>query len=313
MLAPLHTPAVALPLTDAVPDFDPDHTSPSETPGRSTATDTADGDLHIRPLASPTDYQACVAVQNEVWGPGYGDIVPASLLQVMPHVGGLVIGAFTPEDELVGFVFGITGLRDGVPVHWSHMLGVRETARNAGVGRMLKEYQRAELARMGVAEMHWTFDPLVAKNAHLNLNRLGARVVEYVRDMYGTTGSPLHYGSPTDRLVVAWPTDPGRDRAPDTAPPAGAPILTPHPRPGDARLDPVRDDESDPLPHVRIEIPRAIQQVIARSPAEAGMWRAAVREYFEWALERGYIVTGLERDPVTSRVFYTLALERTAR
>ena len=51
--------------------------------------------------------------------------------------------------------------------------------------------------------MHWSFDPLIDKNAHFNLNRLGARVVRYVRDMYGTTESPLHHGLATDRLVAA--------------------------------------------------------------------------------------------------------------
>ena len=102
---------------------------------------------------------------------------------------------------------------DGTLVHWSHILGVRESARNAGVGRLLKEFQRAELARRGIARMYWTYDPLVAKNAHLNLNLLGARVVEYVRDMYGTTSSPLHNGLATDRLIVSCATTSNADRS----------------------------------------------------------------------------------------------------
>jgi len=93
-------------------------------------------------------------------------------------------------------------------VHWSHALGVRESARNLGIGRQLKDYQRAELARLGIRSMYWTFDPLIAKNAHFNLNRLGARVVEYVPDMYGTTKSPLHHGLATDRFVVVCSTTP---------------------------------------------------------------------------------------------------------
>lgn len=296
-----------------MPDNSRDHAKPHESRGHveteiDPALDIDEAGIRIRPLASLSEYQACMALQNEVWGPGYGEIVPASLLQVAQHVGGLAIGAFTAEGELVGLVFGLTGVKDGETVHWSHVLGVRESARNTGLGRVLKEYQRAELARLGIKEMHWTFDPLVAKNAHLNLNRLGAHVVEYVRDMYGTTGSPLH-GTVTDRLVVSCPTDTNpRHGSASEAPSGAVPILTPIPRPGDVLVN----NASACPPMVWIEIPADIQQVIARAPAEAETWRWSVRDHFEWALGNGYAVTGLHRDPVTSRSFYTLELEATA-
>lgn len=144
-------------------------------------------DLHIRPVTSLREFRACADLQEDVWGPNYTDSVPASLLQVATYVGGIVLGAFTDTNELVGFLFGLTGIDGDEVVHWSHLLGVRDSARNMGVGRLLKEAQRSELARRGVQRMSWTFDPLVAKNAYLNLNRLGARVVAYAPDMYGTT------------------------------------------------------------------------------------------------------------------------------
>lgn len=195
-------------------------------------------------------------------------------------------------------------------MHWSHLLGVRDVARNAGVGRMLKEYQRAELVRLDVSETHWTFDPLVARNAHLNLNRLGASVVKYVRNMYGTTGSPLHYGMVTDRLVVSCPPNRNPDwRMPlPAAAVAAAPVLTPCAQPGDVQLA----TESERPPAVLIEIPTDIQAIIARSPVDAAGWRTSVRHHFEWALGSGYTVTGLHRDPATSRSFYTLELDTTA-
>src|SRR5690606_28979184 len=102
-------------------------------------------------------------------------------------------------------VFGLTGLEHGRLVHWSHMLAVRPEWRDLGVGTRLKAYQREAVARLGVEVIYWSFDPLMARNAHLNLNRLGARVAEYVEDMYGATGSTLHAGLGTDRLVVVWP------------------------------------------------------------------------------------------------------------
>ena len=258
-------------------------------------------DFIVRPITTLKDFRACVDMQADVWGPTYTDSVPASLLQVATYVGGIVLGAFTSAGELTGFLFGLTGVQNGELVHWSHLLGVRDAARNLGVGRMLKDAQRAELARRGIRKMSWTFDPLVAKNAHLNLNRLGARVVEYVPDMYGTTTSPLHYGLATDRLVVTCDTS----ASPTVEQPATdqrlAPVLSLEPQCDDVIM---RDGETPPW--LRIEIPTDIRQVIEHSPANAAAWRQSVRGYFQWALGAGYEVTGLHREPVTSRCFYSL-------
>src|SRR5262245_35741583 len=165
------------------------------------------GDITIRPLATIDEYVECVAIQGETWGAEYDERVPPALLQVAAKIGGLVIGAFAPDGALQGFVFSLAGEKDGERVHWSHMLAVRANARGAGIGRLLKEYQRAELARRGVSRLYWTFDPLQARNAHLNVNRLGVQVIDYVVDMYGTSRSPLHFGIPTDRVVVMWRTN----------------------------------------------------------------------------------------------------------
>jgi chorismate synthase len=256
--------------------------------------------LDVRPVASIAEYAACVALQEDVWGAEF-DSVPASLLQVATYVGGLCLGAFTPDGELSGFVFGLAGTIDGRPTHWSHLLGVRESARNLGVGRLLKEHQRQVLASRGVPEMCWTFDPLIAKNAHLNLNLLGARVVRYVPNMYGTTESPLHHGLATDRLLVSLLTSPDapRPRAVDAS---RAPVLTVTPQAGDEVVDIGRDRPS----LLRIEVPADFRQLLARSPASAAAWHAALRQHFTWALDAGYTVTGLHRDPLTSRSFYTL-------
>jgi predicted GNAT superfamily acetyltransferase len=260
--------------------------------------------VRIRPLASHDDYDACVTLQREVWGAEYDEAVPASLLQVVPNIGGLVLGAFNGERELLGFVFGLTGVKNNEVVHWSHALGVRESARNLGIGRQLKDYQRAELARLGIRSMYWTFDPLIAKNAHFNLNRLGARVVEYVPDMYGTTKSPLHHGLATDRFVVVCSTTPTVTqlrKVPDRTP--NALILT------DATPSPEVGETDLPSP-VWIEVPTDFNQVLQASPSIAATWQAAIRRHFQWALRNRYRVTGLHLDPATSRFFYTLELER---
>lgn len=255
--------------------------------------------LDIRPVASLDEYRACAALQAEVWGADF-ERVPASMLQVATYVGGICLGAFLPDGELCGLVFGVSGLQDGKPFHWSHLLAVRESARNLGVGRLLKERQRELLASRGIAEMRWSFDPMIVKNAHLNLNRLGARVVRYVPDMYGITESPLHHGLATDRLVVAWPTTGAPTPREFSVKPA--PLLSAEPQQGDDVLQPA--DRTPPT--VWIEVPSDFQSLLATSPRAAHAWHAAVREHFLWALGHGYAVGGLHRDAVTSRSFYVL-------
>jgi predicted GNAT superfamily acetyltransferase len=267
---------------------------------------TSHAGLTYRALTSPDDAAACFALQGEIWGSAF-DRVPASLLKVTTGIGGLVIGAFDARGQLVGFVFSLAGMRDGEPIHWSHMLGVREDVRGMGVGRHLKEMQRAELARRGIARVLWTFDPLQARNAHLNFNRLGVRLLEYVDNMYGNPASPLHPGLATDRLVVMLPTTPAAERpvTPNGAYAANGalPVLTPFPRPGDITVD--LNDTS--VPAALIEIPADLQQITATTPEVAAAWRMATRASFQRALAHGYDGTGHRRDLTTDRAFYTLA------
>ena len=267
--------------------------------------------LTYRPLVTPEDAAACFELQGEIWGTVF-DRVPASLLRITTKIGGLAIGAFDDSGTLVGFVYGLAGLRDGQAIHWSHMLGVREAARGMGVGRHLKEMQRATLARRGISRVLWTFDPLQARNAHLNFNRLGVSLVDYVENMYGITASPLHLGLATDRLIVMLPTT-GAVAARtswnrSTAGSGSVPVLTPFPRVGDIQVD--LDDTT--VPHVLIEIPADLHQVITTTPDLAGTWRLATRGNFQRALRRGYEVTGLRRDLTTNRAFYTLVASSSA-
>ncbi len=269
-------------------------------------------EITIRPLETPADLAEGVAIQRETWGDTFTEVVPASILQISQKVGGLAVGAFTGAGHLVGFLFGLTGTLEGRLVHWSHMLAVRPEARGAHLGRRLKLYQRDELLRLGVVEVRWTFDPLVAQNAHLNLNGLGTDIERYVPEMYGSnTGSDLHSGLGTDRFVVLWrigardvqqviggeprvPPD-AFDRAPivnSTLSPQGTPLPADH----DLPL----------LPAVRIEIPPDIQQVKVETPDVAPRWRQATRRAFLWYLERGYQVTGFLRDPASGRCTYLL-------
>jgi predicted GNAT superfamily acetyltransferase len=262
----------------------------------------ASSNVSIRPLTSLADCTECVDLQREVWGFDQEEIVPASLLHVVDYVGGVAAGAFDADGTLLGFVFGISGIHEGELSHWSHMLGVRESARNMGVGRMLKEHQRSVLAERNVARIFWTFDPLMAKNAYFNLNRLGAEVVEYSPNMYGTTASPLHLGLPTDRLVVCLTT--ADHPTPQLALPADEEmlVLTPFPRPRDRVLK-AGDDSPD---IILIEMPADILEVLGRAPAVAATWRMSVRESFQWALDNDYSARGVHRSAASGRSFYVM-------
>src|SRR5260370_42172080 len=117
--------------------------------------------------------------------------------------GGQVLGAFDGE-RMVGSTLALAGLRENTKYLHSHQTGVCAGYRDRGVGRMLKLFQRDEALGRGIRLIEWTCDPLELKNAHFNLNRLGAICRRYVKDLYGVTTSPQHRGIPTDRLVAGW-------------------------------------------------------------------------------------------------------------
>ena len=160
--------------------------------------------ITIRPLRTERERRECVALQRVTWGADFDELVPPSMLTVTQKIGGVAAGAFDERDAMLGFVFGMAGVRGGEIVHWSDMLAVRPDARDRGIGRRLKEFQREAALASGATTMYWSYDPLVARNAHLNFNRLGVRVDEYVEDMYGASTSDLHRGLGTDRFVVFW-------------------------------------------------------------------------------------------------------------
>ena len=271
--------------------------------------------VEIRPLATHAELRACVALQHETWGADFGEAVPPAILKVSQRLGGVAAGAFDRRGRLLGFVFGLTGVERGRVVHWSDMLAVRPDRRDAGLGRRLKAWQRDAAVAAGAELMYWTADPLVARNAHLNLNRLGARVHEYVEDMYGDSASVLHRGLGTDRVVMAWPLagPPPASRCPDGDPAAlpaalrDAPLLG---APEDAA--PVPPADAPPAAADRIPIPRDIHGVVAADPAAAARWRAASRAAFRWALARGFGVVGVHRDDAGLRAYYVLTRDDAA-
>lgn len=251
----------------------------------------------LRALRTRAEYEQCVELQRETWGHDFTEVVPPSILLVSQKMGGVAAGAFDAQGRLLGFVFGISGLRYGRLAHWSDMLAVRREARGAGLGRRLKLYQRERLLELEIEVVYWTYDPLVARNAHLNINRLGARPVEYVPNMYGTeTGSPLHGELGTDRFVVEWILNHERvRRALRGEPPLRSELLRDAPVINvDAAGSPVRPRREE-MRDVQIAIPAEIERVKAESSERARAWRESTRAAFLEYLERGYRIAAFRR------------------
>jgi predicted GNAT superfamily acetyltransferase len=253
------------------------------------------GELTFRPFASFEDYEACTELQEKVWGRGFSEKVSAAILMIANRLGGLAAGAFDEGGTLQGFVFGFTGVMDGKLVHWSDMLAVRSEGRDRGLGTRLKRYQRDVLLERGVREMRWTFDPLQGRNAHVNFSKLGIVCREYVEDMYGETGSPLHRGIGTDRLVAVWDMDSERVESrlakgaegPSMEGLSHAPQLLPVledgvvPAPGAPILG--LDD-----PRILLAVPGVIDAMMEGDMSMAMRWRKATREAFNHYFSRGY-------------------------
>ena len=277
-------------------------------------------EVTIRPFVSRADYAACVRLQRDVWGEHFGDVVPPTILLVSQRLGGVAAGAFDAEGRLLGFVFGVTGIRDGEPLHWSDMLAVRPEARGTGLGRRLKLFQREQLLELGVRRMHWTYDPLVARNANLNLNSLGAVPVEYVVNLYGDTGSSLHAGLDTDRFIVEWRLDeaaPAGGRAPGdpaSVPPADGSLPDSHAPSANVGSPPIIDVEwaagERPLlgePCVRVAAPADIDALKAIDASRARAWQRMQRLAFTHYLGRGYRVSGFEHHAPPADSYYVVA------
>lgn len=257
----------------------------------------------IRDLAGMDDMKMCEAIQQEVWGFIELDVVPAGLMAVMGHYGAITAGAFVGE-RMAGFVCGFPGQGEGEPFHHSHMLAVRPEYQGSGIGLALKWAQADRVRAQGVRRVNWTFDPLQARNANLNINHLGCVSAVYRLNVYGNSNSPLHGGLPTDRLEPDWQLDServARARRRELIPAPGIPDL---PRanavsfradglPVSADSTPVEDTGARDLLYL---IPTDFNDVLNRDIGLAMDWRVKSRAALTELFGRGYEVVRFHRD-----------------
>ena len=252
-------------------------------------------DVRIRRARGRGDFDACVQLQRDVWRLADVEITSAIQLIATTWAGGLVHLAETAAGEPVGFAYAFPALRGGAPHLHSDMLAVRPEHQRRGVGARLKWAQRADALEAGLSLITWTFDPLQALNANLNLRRLAAVGTEFLEDFYGVTTSALHHGLPTDRLLVRW--DLGAPRVQQRSqqvelPRAGpAPAL---PRINDVKWYAGWPVSSEPrldleAPELLLEIPPEWDVLCQAAPRVADGWQSRVRRAFQAYFARGYV------------------------
>lgn len=256
----------------------------------------------IRPLDGAPECVAASTVLAGIWGTSL-EAAPISsdLLTSLIHAGSCVLGAVEPDGTIVGVVVGLTGGPRSDEMY-SLIAGVSSTRTSRGVGIALKRAQRLWALQRGATRMVWTYDPLVRRNAHFNLNRLGARAVAYVPEFYPPMHDALNRSDVTDRLTVLWdllepapaPGERGRQR--------GRVVLEPS-NEGEPKL--VDGGDGDVL---AVWIPADIEAMRRTDPGLAMRWRLAMRE----ALQRG---AGEGRHPyrVTTDGYYLLVREEFGR
>jgi predicted GNAT superfamily acetyltransferase len=190
----------------------------------------------------------------------------------------------------------LTGIRHGVLAHWSDMLAVVPELRGSGLGGQLKAWQRARCEEMGVQVIYWTWDPLVSRNSHLNLNKLGARVDEFVENMYGVTDSTLMGALPTDRFVAAWELDHVIIARRLAARAADAPLLQALPLVAGGPAAPPPATWPD-APAVRVDIPRDFPALLGHDPAAAAAYRRHSHAAFTHYFALGYQISSFHPAP----------------
>ncbi len=277
-------------------------------------------DIVIRPLANLDEFHAFVDAEREIWGMADPvEAVPVHLLITAQKNGGLVLGAFDDHGQMVGLLFGFLGMApDGRIKHCSHMMGVRPAYRGHDLGYALKRAQRGFVLRQGLDLITWTFDPLEAVNAYLNIARLGAICHTYLRNIYGDMRDALNLGLPSDRFEVAWwiaservyrGLAMGGSRLSSAAVLAEGGALANRTQPGvDGQPTPAGWTPGLEAGRVLVEIPSSFQRVKAANPQVAHAWRMETRAIFEHYFAAGYTVVDFirEGDGDARRTFYVL-------
>ena len=221
--------------------------------------------IQVQELVNFQDQDSGRKIFDLTWAMDAGTEITPNLLQAMVHSGSYLSGAFI-ENKLVGAAFAFPATNNGLHLH-SHMTAVLDEFRDQGVGYALKIDQWNWAKKQNYSHLSWTFDPLVRRNAKLNIIKLGVDISAYFPNFYGEMPDALNAGDESDRLMVLWRTDKDEPKARE---------LITYPKPDD----------------VLIEIPEDIVAIRTKDQSESMKWRRQVREQFLSAFEKNGKVVG---------------------
>lgn len=218
--------------------------------------------IDIRTLGDVDGIHEAARLLDEVWGePG---TMPANILRALEHAGEYVVGLFDGE-RMVGASAAFFGPPADRTMH-SHITGILPGQQGRGLGRLLKEHQRTWALERGVGHITWTFDPLVARNAHFNLAVLGTHATEYLVDHYGAMADAVNRGDESDRLMVSW-----------------------------ALAEPPAPTPTDPAVVAVVAVPADIEALRRSDPVAAAEWRRRLRDELGGHLASGLRIGGFDR------------------
>ena len=221
--------------------------------------------IQVRKLDNLEDQNFGRKIFDITWSMDAGTEITPNLLQAMVHSGSYLSGAFIGS-KIVGAAFAFPATNDGLHLH-SHMTAVLPEFRDKGVGYALKIDQWSWAKKKKYSHLSWTFDPLVRRNAKLNIIKLGVDISTYHPNFYGDMPDALNAGDESDRLMVSWRTDVDASKARE--------LIT----------DPESGD-------ILIEIPEDIVAIRSKNQSESMKWRRQVRRQFMAAFEKNGKVIG---------------------
>ena len=238
-------------------------------------------EIEIRECTTVRELDACVQLQRQVFGLPDLEISPRRHLIVSRLAGGWTLGAFVGS-ALVGFVHHLVAVRGNREIlGYSHMMAVAVGYQSQGIGTRLKWAQRERALAEGRNFITWTWEPMRVRNAHFNLNRLGATIQAYAENLYGTdyVTDPEEKiegtrGIDSDRVFASWNLSSERVvvlASSGQPPPLGEPVVT-------------------------IEIPPNWPIMLKEEPEPARQEQLRVREEFQRAFAAGLVCAGFDRN-----------------
>jgi predicted GNAT superfamily acetyltransferase len=267
-------------------------------------------EIRIEPVTTQEGFRACEDIQRAAWQmEGDDEVVPDHMLRAVQHYGGVLLGAYTPEGQMVGFVCGFIGRTEDEELarlmgtrflHYSHMMGIHPDYQGRSIGARLKREQRKHALKQGHRLMMWTYDPLLGPNAYLNVEKLGVICRRYVRDAYGDLEG-IYLGLPTDRFEIEWwiASRYVQDRLAGSVDrmslsewrKMGAQAVNPSVLRSDGLRAPGTPADKPDAHVLLVEIPGDFNAVREANMELARDWRLHIREVCEAAFEAGYVAS----------------------